>query len=52
MIGASAGFDFAIGRIAGQVGGQLAARGVDGCLHIAGGGIDVAVEIELQRDGR
>ena len=42
--------DLAIGRIAGQVGRQLAAGGVDGGLHVAGGGVDIAVQIELQRD--
>ena len=38
----------AVGGIVGQVGGQIAAGGVDGGLHVARGGIDVAVEIELQ----
>ena len=49
-IGASAGIHFAIGWIARQVRGQLAARRIDGGLHVARGGIDVAVQIELQRD--
>ena len=42
--------DLAIPGIAGKVRRQLAARGVDGGLYVAGGGIDVAVEIELQND--
>ena len=42
--------DLAIGRVARQVGGQIAAGGVDGGLHVARGGVDVAVQIELQRD--
>ena len=41
---------FAIGRLARQVGGKLAAGGVDGCLDIARGGVDIAAEIELQGD--
>ena len=40
----------AIGRLAGKIGRKLAARGIDSSLHIARGGIDVAIEIELQRD--
>ena len=39
-----------IGRGIGQVARQRRARGVDGRLHVLGGGIDVAVEHELQRD--
>jgi hypothetical protein len=35
-----------------QVGRQLAARGVDGGLHVQRGGVDVAVQVELQRDLR
>ncbi len=46
------GIDLTIGRRAGQVGGQTAAGGVDGRLHVARGGIDVAIEVELQRNGR
>ena len=42
--------DLFVGRIARQIGGQLAARRVDGGLHVARGGIDVAVQIELQDD--
>ena len=34
----------------GRFGGQLAARRVDGGLHVARGGIDIAAQIELQRD--
>ena len=34
-----------------QVGGQLAARRVDRGLHIARGGVDVAADVKLQRDG-
>ena len=40
----------AIRGIAGKIGRQLAARGIDGRLHVACGGIDVAAEIELQND--
>src|SRR5262245_59548290 len=40
--------DFAITRLRGQICGQLRTRGVDGGLHVAGGGIDVAVEVELK----
>ena len=42
--------DLAVGRRRGEVLGQLAAGGVDGALHIVGGAVDVAVEIELDRD--
>src|SRR5207249_8730310 len=42
----------AVGGIARQAGGQLAARGVDRSLHVARGAVDVAVEVELQRDVR
>ena len=45
------GVRFAIARVAGQIGGQLAARCVDGGLNVAGGGVDVAIEIELESDG-
>ena len=48
MIGRIGGIDFAVGRDAGQVGRQLAARGVDGGLHVARGGVDIAIQIELQ----
>ena len=42
--------DLAIGRRRGQVFGQLAAGGVDRGLHVVGGGVDRAVEIELDGD--
>ena len=42
--------DLAVGRVVGQPGRQLAARRIDGGLHVAGGGVDAAVEIELQHD--
>ena len=42
--------DLAVGRPRRQVGGQLAAGGVDRRLHVARGGVDVAVEVELERD--
>ena len=41
---------FAVGRILRQVGRQGASGGVNGSLHIASGGIDVAIEVELQDD--
>src|SRR6266568_1513570 len=44
--------DLAVGGIAPQAGRQLAARGVDRSLHVARSAVDVAVEIELQRDAR
>ena len=42
--------DLAIGRRVRQVLRQLPGGGVDRRLHVVGGGVDVAVEIELQRD--
>ena len=39
-----------VGRRVRQVLRQQAARRVDGGLHVAGGAVDVAAEIELQRD--
>ena len=42
--------DLSVGRRARQVLGQLAAGSVDGRLHVVGGPVDVAVEVELQRD--
>ena len=42
--------DLAVGRIARQVGGELAAGRVDRSLHVARGAIDVTVEVELQDD--
>ncbi len=44
--------DLAVVGEAGQVGRQLGERGVDGGLHVARGAGDVAIEIELQGDGR
>ncbi len=44
------GIDLAIGRLAGKIGGKLAASGVDGGLDVASGGVDIAIEIELQSD--
>ena len=40
----------AVGGIAGQVGRQVAAGGIDGRLHVARRRVDIAVQIELQRD--
>ena len=42
--------DLAIGRRRGEVFRQLAAGGVDRGLHVVGGGVDRAVEVELDRD--
>ena len=44
--------DLAVGRRRGQVLRQLAAGGVDRGLHVVGGAVDVAVEVELDRDRR
>ena len=44
--------DLPVGRVAGQVGRQVRARGVDGGFHVAGRAVDVAVEVELDGDGR
>ena len=44
------GIHFPVAGLAGQIGGKLAARGVDGGLHVARGGVDIAIQIELQRD--
>ena len=44
------GIDFAIRRIRRQVGGQIGARRIDGGLHVARCAVDVAAQIELQRD--
>ena len=49
-IGRIGGIDFAVGGIAGQIAGQVAAGGGDGCLHVARRRIDIAAQIELQRD--
>ena len=42
--------DLAVGRRRRQVARQLPSGGVDRGLDVVGGGVDVAVEIELQRD--
>ncbi len=52
MIGASAGLTFAVRRVVRKVGRELAAGGVDRRLDVAGGGVDVPVEVELERDVR
>ena len=44
--------DLAVGRVAAAGGRQVGARGVDRRLHVARGAVDVAVEVELQRDAR
>ncbi len=46
------GVHLAVGRVARQVRRQLPARRVDGRLHVAGGPVDVAREIELQGHAR
>ena len=46
------GVDLAVRRLERQVRRQLAARRGDGRLDVARGGVDVPVEIELQRDRR
>ena len=45
------GVDLAIGRIGGKVGRQKRSRRIDAAFHVSRGAIDVAAEIELQRDG-
>ena len=42
----------AVGRIAAQRGRQVGARGIDGRLHFARRGIDLAVQFKLQVDAR
>src|SRR5207248_4336270 len=42
--------DFAIAGLAREIGGKLATSGVDGGLNIAGGGVDIAIQIKLQND--
>ena len=49
MIGASAGLTLRMVGGDGKVGRQLAAGGVDRRLHVLGGGVDVARQLELQR---
>ena len=44
------GIDFALGRVARQVGRQISARGVDRRLHVARRAVNVPVQIKLQRD--
>jgi hypothetical protein len=44
--------DFAVGRVARQIGRQIGARGVDRRLHVARGAVDVAADVELQGDAR
>ena len=44
--------DLAVRRVAGQVGRQVGARGVDGGLHVARRAVDVPGEIELDGDAR
>ena len=44
--------DLAVSRVRAQRRGQVRARGVDRGLHVARGAVDVAVEVELQRDLR
>ena len=46
--GGVGGVDLAVAGVGGQVGGQVAARGVDAGFDVARGAVDVAVEIELQ----
>ena len=50
MIGLSAGLTLRIRRRARQIVRQLPARGVDRRLHVLGGGVDVAIEVELHGD--
>ena len=49
-IGGSAGFTLRQYGFCGRFGRKLAARRVDGRLHVARRRVDVAVQIELQRD--
>ena len=42
----------AVGRVAGQTARQQAARGIDRSLDVARGAVDVAAQVELQRDAR
>ena len=41
---------FAVGRVIGKIGRQVAAGGVDGGLNVARRSVDVPVQIELQRN--
>ena len=49
-IGASAGIDLAVARRRRHLVGQLALRAGDRRLHVGRGGVDVAVEVELEGD--
>ena len=49
-IGGVGWIDLRIGRRIGEVARQRRSGGVDRSLDVLGGGIDVAIEIELQRD--
>ena len=40
----------AVSRVAAQRGGQVGAGGVDGGLHFSSGGVNLAVQVELQAD--
>ncbi len=42
--------DLAVGRIAAQAGRQIGPRRVDRGLHVTRRAVDVAIEVELQRD--
>ena len=44
------GIDLSIGRLARQSCRQLPGRGVDGGLRVARGGVDIAIQVELQND--
>jgi len=44
------GIYFAIAGLAGKIGGKLAAGSVNRGLDVAGGGVDVSIEIELEND--
>ena len=50
--GSVGGVDFVVGRRVGHALRQHATRGVDGGLHVLRCGVNIAVECELQRDGR
>src|SRR5207302_1215302 len=43
---------FSICGLAGKIGGKLAASRVDGGLNVAGGGVDIAIQIKLKSDAR
>jgi hypothetical protein len=52
MTGASDGLALRYVGLLRRVGWQVGARCVDGGLYLARGGVDVAVEVELQRHAR